>query len=243
MITLRQILDSLTRLIKNSYFTFFFPFFLAGIGYLIIKDQKSLCYYISKPVSNNFHSVDGYYKTVKISLFNDGNTVIDNSDFLNEYGISIKNSEKIKFLKVQLIKKNRVELNIESKINLPDSSSLNIKLLKNEVFEQKDAITIMVYYLASNDGLWLIKSRIKGISGGISKGDINPREYAVVRTISIIWICLISILLFRFILFKIYRKTFIFRKAEVGLIGAYLLFSIILYIEYYRDFQIINSII
>ena len=114
MIKINQILAFLKKIIGNKVFNFIWPFFLVFIGYIFSNDEKKLSYYVVEKKDFIFNSNNQTIKTLKLSFFNDGNEIIDSSDFISESGISIKNSGKIKILKFEKLKSTRPELNLHS---------------------------------------------------------------------------------------------------------------------------------
>ncbi len=242
MIKINQILAFLKKIIGNKVFNFIWPFFLVFIGYIFSNDEKKLSYYVVEKKDFIFNSNNQTIKTLKLSFFNDGNEIIDSSDFISESGISIKNSGKIKILKFEKLKSTRPELNLHSNIFGFDSSLLSLKLLNNEAFEINDVISIQIQYLIIKKGNWIINGRIKGIPKGITKGDKTPDEYEVIIITNIIWIILFIILLFRIILLKKYEKEFVIRKFEIGIIVLFIIHTVVIYYEYYSDLEILKEI-
>lgn len=250
MTTLNDIYKFLKRLLDNSVFAFLYPFLIAGVTILIVKEGKTLSYLITS--SEELHQVSldigssslhgsGEEKLFKdkIGVFNDGNELIDNTDFISQnqirfskVGSSIKN--------VFICNRNRSTLMFDVIVDSLDSSSFHLTLLNNEVLEENDVVVLCVLYTGHDHIDWSVESRIKGIPDGIKPSDINSSEKRIIIWVSIILIGLVVILIFRAVLFKVYKKKFVFRNIELYSILTFLSIGGVLYYEYFQDAKILN---
>src|SRR5690554_5117101 len=200
MITLEEITTFLKKLLGNIVFQFIYPLIVFGITFLIVEEGKSLSYQIlaTEKISTSINQEEldlignNPIKNVRrdyIAIYNNGNEFIDNSDFIKKDHITLT-KRKDSIINVEIYKKNRKSLAVQTVTDSLSSDKILFNLIDNEVFELKDVVVLKVLYKQKGSGVWVIESRIKGvskgISKGISKGNIHKNEAKVIRSINII---------------------------------------------------------
>lgn len=253
MITGHDIYDFLKKLLGHPIFKFVYPFIFAGIGILLIKEGKSMGYLESSShkLSSSLtakerkilgESVDSVYYGNFISIYNDGDGYIDNSDFIDFEQITVsKLGANIKG--AYLYKTSREQLDFDIYLDPKTRDLVVINIMNNEVFEENDVAIIKVLYTNKSENDWIVKSRIKGMPSGILKSDIKQNEKQIIKWLVIILIGITIILLFRFILFRIKRMKFVIRNIELYPILTFLGVAGILLYEYIQDQKIIEHLI
>lgn len=244
MISSSKIFTSIKKIIGDPNFQIFFPALLTIICYLIYNDGKKMQYqYLKrndivepdKPIKN---STTKRQFVSYFAIYNIGEEIIDNSDFIGANNIIVSSKTECKIIKIQLIKKNRTTLKLSTTIDSLYEKSFYLNLLNNEVFEINDVVIYKIIYQSKNPVTWFINSRIKGSPDGITKGSIHRNENTVFYVLIILDILLISIIMFRSILFYKKKKDLIFRIWEVALISVLFLCTTIIFMEYLRDKEI-----
>ena len=255
MIDIKQIYDGFLNIIGNSKVQFALAVVIIPIGsFLLMNNSKCLSYSTSIPEKLNVLDDSKYietnnigdsfeFKQVLISIYNDGNGHIDNIDFINAKQIAIQNTGKVYVIEVHTIKTKRKNFPVRTKVDSANREKVYVNIVGNEVFEEDDAVVLNISYKEISEGSWTVKSRIKGITNGMSKGGIHPKEGNVLKVLGIIWIILILIILFRIILFRIYRKKFVFRKFELFFITGLLFFTSLICYEYYQHKTLIDFVL
>lgn len=252
MITGRDIYDFLKKFLGHPIFKFLYPFLVSGIVILFVEDGKSMSYLVSKTVkvSSTLTKEDRLilkkdkeevlYRN-NISFFNDGDELIDNSDFINFDNITVS-KKGVDIKGVRVLKKSRESLSVDVYQDSIKSDVFHLRLINNEVFEKNDVVVIKVLYSGNQNGEWYSSSRIKGIPNGLRKSKIKPNEATVITWVNIILIGIALIIVFRLILFKIYKKKFIIRNVELYPILTVLGIAGVLYYEYFHDQKILEHL-
>ncbi|MCJ8288452.1 MAG: hypothetical protein HRT58_00355 [Crocinitomicaceae bacterium] len=245
MISLNEIYEFLKKLLGHPIFKFTYPFVISILMLLVIADGKALSYLILSTKnfnSENMSRVNDKLFEDKIAIFNDGDVLIDNTDFVNTNHVTIsKNGAEIN--KVKVWKTNREDLKINIFIDSIKSSVFHLRLIYNEVFEKDDVVILSVIYSKGKSNEWNVKSRVKGIPQGVTKSKIKRNEGRVIYWVNIILIGIIIIMLFRLILFKIYKKKFVLRNVELYPVLTFFGIAGVLYYEYFQDRKILEQLL
>lgn len=171
MITIKDIYLFCSKLLSNPVFQFIYPFLVFGITLLIDNNSKNLSFQVLNVSSKIEELTENEKKALglsnqnkiyqdKIAIYNDGNCLIDNVDFINEKHISLSKKGS-RILSAKTIKSNRNQLKINKEIDTLKSNTIYLNIMNNEVLEQNDVFVIQVVYTGLKNAEWKIKSRKK----------------------------------------------------------------------------------
>ena len=211
--------------------------------YYLSINYKSPSYYftpselIAKKTNNDFKiifkdsEVDNVFYT-SLTLWNDGEVFIDQSDFVKSRPIKFFSPDKIKILSATLEKTSRPDLKF--KIN-SQNDSVYIELANDEALEEGDGGKFNIVYTKLKptvDTKFKVDSRIKGTKYGFVYKDLTKYKTKTYKvSIYFLWTSIILLLCIRIITLYIFRRPIVFRTAEFVFILTALSITIYLTIQ------------
>ncbi|MEP0265399.1 hypothetical protein [Dokdonia sp.] len=197
------------KTIKNPIAAIFISLIISYIFYNLSTKNKEPLYNIteSKLVAKNLNDsnisikwkdslINNIHK-IDIRIWNNGNDIIDYSDFVENKPLTLYNEGSVKFLKVSSIKSSRPNIKFISKI-LKDS--IIFSLSNAEALEKGDGEIFSILYSKVNEGKWVLTSRVKGSKNGfgfqeVSSLNNNKGKFTIYTTIFLILIIISRIII------------------------------------------------
>ncbi len=240
----KVLFDKILKHIKSWYTALLLTIFFGVYPFLTSYYNKIPLYSISKEhtiadndnLNNSFHFFLGNkeltnIKQTTITVWNDGNTYIDFSDFSDISPITLfhSNDNLVDIHKVKILEKSRLNINVESKIIVIDSvEQVQFKFIGDDALEKNDGFKALITYSSNNITNWELNGRVKGAENkfGFEKFQIsNTPKNNLTNIISLV---LFLILVIRVIICIYKKKTIIFKNWEVVFTICYIIYVYIL---------------
>ena len=212
---------------------------IAFIFYIISIRDKDPLYNISESelIAENLNDSDiaiiwkdipinNIYK-IKLTIWNNGNDLIDYTDFVENKPLTLYNQGNVKILKVTSIKSSRPNIKFDSKIV---NDSIIFSLSNSEALEKGDGEIISILYSKKDEKSWYLSGRIKGAKNGIGINVVsnpNKKENSTIY----FTIILIILIIIRIIVCLYKHKSVYIKNREIVFVISYIL--IVYIVPYY----------
>lgn len=216
------------KILKNPITAIFLSVIIGYFFYVLSSKTKEPSYNISgsqivaKDLNESNISIkwkDSLVKniySINIRIWNNGNEIIDYTDFVENRPLTLYNNGKVKILKISSIKNSRPNIKFTPKIF---NDSIVFTLSNKEALEKGDGEMFTVLYSNINEKKWGLKGRIKNSKYGfgfqeISNLNSNKGEFTMYITLVLVLIIIsrifISIKRHKSVNFNNWELVFIF---------------------------------
>jgi hypothetical protein len=240
----KDLLNKIIKHIKSWYTALILTVFFGIYPFLTSYYNKKPLYSVSQEytianndkLNNSFHFYLGKkelsnIKQTTLTVWNDGNSYIDFSDFSDVSPITFSHSKKnqVDIHKVEIFEKSRSNIKIESKIIVIDSiEQIQFKFIGDDALEQNDGFKALITYSSNNTTSWELNGRVKGAENKLGFENFQISKTPKNNLTNIISFSLLLIVIVRVIICIYKKKTIIFKNWEVVFTICYLLYVYLL---------------
>lgn len=230
------------KILKNPITAIFLSIIIGYFFYVLSSKSKEPLYNISDShlIAENLNEskisilwedslVKNIY-SINLRIWNNGDNIIDYSDFVENKPLTLYNEGKVKILKISSKKSSRTNIKFIPKVF---KDSIIFSLSNKEALEKGDGEIFSVLYSNINEEKWILKSRIKGSKYGFGFKEVSSLNSNKGKITTYFTLGLILIIILR-ISISIYKhKSVNFKNWELVFILSY--FIIIYLIPYIRS--------
>ncbi|MCL5247721.1 hypothetical protein M4I21_18050 [Cellulophaga sp. 20_2_10] len=218
------------KIIKSPITAIFISLIISYFFYVLSSKNKEPLYNISDSqlVAQNLNESNISIKwkdslikniySINIKIWNNGDDIIDYSDFVANKPLTLYNEGKVKILKISSIKSSRPNIKFKPKIL---NDSIIFSLSNKEALEKGDGEMFSVLYSNINEEKWILKSRIKGAKYGFGFQEVSSLNSNKGKVTTYITVVLVLIIILR-IFISIYKhKSVNFNNWELVFVLTY----------------------
>ena len=240
----KALLNKILNHIKSWYTALILTIFFGIYPFLTSYYNKKPLYSVSKEytianndkLNNSFHFYLGTkelsnIKQTTITVWNDGNTYIDFSDFSDVSPITLSHSKEsqVDIHKVEIFEKSRTNIKIESNIIVVDSiEQIQFKFIGDDALEKYDGFKALVTYSSNSITNWEINGRVKGAENKVGFENFQISNTPKNNLTNIISFGLLLIVFVRVIICIYKKKTIVFKNWEVVFTICYIVYVYLL---------------
>lgn len=199
----RKSFSSVVPVLKSWYFALILTLVIGIAPFVISLSEKIPAYSLTHEISiANNENLNGDFhffwkdkelkqiKQVYLTVWNDGKTFIDYSDFTKSAPINfIPKINSVDIHDVKVVKKSRISLNVVPKIIEADSIEyVGFDFVGDDALEKNDGFKLRVTYSSDTIAHWDLKGRVKGARNGVGFEKIEldeKRESSLSNIVSI----------------------------------------------------------
>lgn len=194
------------KFIKSPITAIFISLIIGYFFYVLSSKNKEPLYNISdsRLVAQNLNESNISIKwkdslikniySIDIRIWNNGNDIIDYSDFVENKPLTLYNKGKVKILKISSIKSSRPNIKFTPRMF---NDSIIFSLSNKEALEKGDGEIFSILYSNINEEKWILKSRIKGSKYGFGFKEVsslnNKGKFTTYITIGLVLIIILRI--------------------------------------------------